>query len=134
LEDFLKWYSPNDIKESVLSERMNLTDNLWKKIWDSAKPVKSTNQKSLFDHIREAELSLHYLEGLDMDQWMRYILISVFVTSYYTLRYTEYYSFKGVSEKLKNIKDLMIKIFESSAVYLFYIKLKIIRVNSRLDQ
>ena len=39
LEDFVRWYSPNDWSEEGLSERMSAPDNRWQQLWDQAKPL-----------------------------------------------------------------------------------------------
>lgn len=45
-------------------------NNLWQKTWDSAKAVPVSEQKSLFDFRRDAEIVLHYMETLDIGNYM----------------------------------------------------------------
>eukprot|EP01027_Heterolobosea_sp_BB2_P001646 GEZU01002465.1.p1 GENE.GEZU01002465.1~~GEZU01002465.1.p1 ORF type:complete len:269 (-),score=93.88 GEZU01002465.1:31-837(-) len=92
LEDFIRWYSPKDFvppspeqlnngdnnnannvetQQQGLSARMQVQkNNLWRQVWESAKPIPAHKQKPLFDHVREAELVLHYIETLPPMQWM----------------------------------------------------------------
>uniref|UniRef100_A0A915L0C5 Rab3 GTPase-activating protein catalytic subunit n=1 Tax=Romanomermis culicivorax TaxID=13658 RepID=A0A915L0C5_ROMCU len=66
-EDFLRWYSPKDVTETVdsdgkisyeLSSRMRVANNHWIESWNitSARPV--YKQKRLFDDTKEAEKDL----------------------------------------------------------------------------
>ncbi|KAK3875371.1 hypothetical protein Pcinc_019752 [Petrolisthes cinctipes] len=91
LEDFVRWYSPRDwIEEGgtevgggggskdsqappnpsshppqgSLSTRMQIPGNMWKEVWNSAKPVPARRQKRLFDDTRGAEEVLHWLGSL----------------------------------------------------------------------
>ncbi|KAK8737776.1 hypothetical protein OTU49_004235 [Cherax quadricarinatus] len=75
LEDFVRWYSPRDwIEEESddpshppqgsLSARMQIPGNMWKEVWNSAKPVPARRQKRLFDDTREAEQVLHWLASM----------------------------------------------------------------------
>ncbi|OHS97344.1 hypothetical protein TRFO_36465 [Tritrichomonas foetus] len=63
-EDFIYWYSPSDFdpKEKKLSTRMSTTDNVWRELWDSAKP--DPYGKVLFDPVAQSELALDFLESL----------------------------------------------------------------------
>ncbi|CAN4101073.1 unnamed protein product [Withania somnifera] len=87
-EDFIRWHSPRDwenddsmekavsqtnmVVESTkdwpprgkLSERMSEHGNSWRKIWDEAPPLSSSEQKPLLDPNQEGEKVLHYLETL----------------------------------------------------------------------
>lgn len=75
LEDFVRWYSPRDWIEEAsddpsqppcgsLSARMQIPGNMWKEVWNSAKPVPARRQKRLFDDTREAEQVLHWLASM----------------------------------------------------------------------
>lgn len=76
-EDFVKWYSPRDWieeedddgnKKGHLSSRMLIPDNMWVRVWASAKPVPAKRQRRLFDDTTEAEKILHYLESRAISQ------------------------------------------------------------------
>ncbi|XP_051566571.1 rab3 GTPase-activating protein catalytic subunit isoform X2 [Myxocyprinus asiaticus] len=74
LEDFVRWYSPRDYIEEVvtdesgqivvqgdLSARMKIPGNMWVEAWETAKATPARRQKRLFDDTKEAEKVLHYL-------------------------------------------------------------------------
>jgi len=77
LADFVRWYSPRDwVQEEVLnddgtlthkaqlSQRMQIPGNVWKEVWNSAKPVPVRRQKRLFNDTKEAEKVLHWLSSM----------------------------------------------------------------------
>eukprot|EP00249_Psilotum_nudum_P023025 c28729_g2_i1 orf=404-2848(-) len=94
LEDFIRWYSPQDcIKDDQdeedkdilgvtpdyrkhenlegslsttgrLLKRMSEPGNAWEQIWRNADAVPASEEKPLFDHTREGEKVIHYLETL----------------------------------------------------------------------
>lgn len=69
-EDFIHWYSPKDFIEAkydqtgqllereCLSERFQQANCLWRRIWQSSKPVPVSKQKRLFNYSMEAERAL----------------------------------------------------------------------------
>ncbi|KAL6048071.1 Rab3 GTPase-activating protein catalytic subunit [Balamuthia mandrillaris] len=54
-----------------LSTRMQMANNLWLQTWQEAKAVPITSQKLLFDHNKEAEKAIHYLETLSPFSFMQ---------------------------------------------------------------
>ncbi|KAL3695573.1 hypothetical protein R1sor_009649 [Riccia sorocarpa] len=88
LEDFVRWYSPNDWTEDpysdvlatsadkenlvntkssprgCLSARMRCKGNLWQELWSSARPVPAVKQSPLFDEELAGESTLDALENL----------------------------------------------------------------------
>jgi hypothetical protein len=68
--DFLSWYSPKDIEGDEISKRMKESNNMWQKNWDRSKAVPVSQQRPLFDHKKEAEIVLRYLEMLDISNYM----------------------------------------------------------------
>lgn len=82
LEDFVRWYSPPDWKQSpilesstgdpkhetesrgYLSARMQSHGNLWKELWASAKPIPAARQAPLFDEDLAVESTLDALQGI----------------------------------------------------------------------
>ncbi|RXG59762.1 Rab3 GTPase-activating protein catalytic subunit [Armadillidium vulgare] len=81
LDDFVRWYSPRDwieeeettedgeqVTKGHLSSRMLIPGNLWKEVWDNAKPVPARRQKRLFDDTREAEKVLQWFYNLPPGQ------------------------------------------------------------------
>lgn len=53
---------------------MQIEDNTWTVVWQSAKPIPARRQKRLFDDTREAEKVLHYLESRTISQVIDHIL------------------------------------------------------------
>eukprot|EP00850_Spirogloea_muscicola_P019718 SM000197S05461 [mRNA] locus=s197:123078:130234:+ [translate_table: standard] len=89
LADFVRWHSPRDwvVREDEghgqseapssaadlaawppagqLSARMEESSNLWREVWDKAEAAPAFKQRPLFDHTREAEKVMHYLETIN---------------------------------------------------------------------
>eukprot|EP00850_Spirogloea_muscicola_P014411 SM000103S09503 [mRNA] locus=s103:340565:347291:- [translate_table: standard] len=89
LADFVRWHSPRDwvVREDEvhgqseapssaadqaawppagqLSARMEESGNLWREVWDKAEAAPAFKQRPLFDHTREAEKVMHYLETIN---------------------------------------------------------------------
>ncbi|KAL2642036.1 hypothetical protein R1flu_009623 [Riccia fluitans] len=87
LEDFVRWYSPNDWREDScsdilsalaeerntvkkkssarghLSARMQCEGNLWQELWSSARPVPAVMQAPLFDEELAGESTIDALEN-----------------------------------------------------------------------
>ncbi|KAJ3268755.1 hypothetical protein HDV01_002328, partial [Terramyces sp. JEL0728] len=63
--DFVKWYSPNDIKNNQLSQRMQ-GNCLWKRLFDSNPPVPCKYQKPIFDIDKQMSIVEEYLEQCDI--------------------------------------------------------------------
>lgn len=89
-EDFIRWYSPKDFIEAEydeqsgqlvagesLSERFQPSDCLWKRIWQSAKPVPVSRQQRLFNYSMEAERALEYLSTIKFEDLMRHLFSSL---------------------------------------------------------
>lgn len=80
LEDFVRWHSPPDWEPAGdverkeddsdsssrghLSMRMQKEGNLWREIWETAKPVPAVKQSPLYDEDLSVEGILHGLEDL----------------------------------------------------------------------
>jgi hypothetical protein len=64
--DFIRWHSPRDYREGSLSARMSSPDNLWQALWDACVPLPLVKQKLVFDHRREAESILGWLEDIPL--------------------------------------------------------------------
>lgn len=74
-EDFVRWYSPNDFVDGMLSERMDASGNLWKELWNDAKAVPFWRQAPLFNKQKEAELALDYLETISPENLFKELSI-----------------------------------------------------------
>lgn len=68
--DFVRWHSPKDFVDGKLSERMGVDNNLWKKIWDTCRPLPMVLQKPLFDSGMEAERALFWLENAPLASFL----------------------------------------------------------------
>eukprot|EP00250_Pteridium_aquilinum_P020712 c24913_g1_i1 orf=752-2845(-) len=82
LEDFVRWYSPPDWRQSPVSEssaehfdqetecrgylsaRMQSHGNLWQELWASAKPIPAARQAPLLDEDLAVESTLDTLEDI----------------------------------------------------------------------
>lgn len=83
--DFLGWYSPNDVlPDGTISTRMD-GDNLWRTIWEQAKPVALKQQKPLFNFEEEAEKVCHELETMEPSKYLLHITKAVFVWAVHCL-------------------------------------------------
>lgn len=61
-----------------LSDRMSQQGNLWGQIWGAVEPVPVSQQKPLFDHTREGEKVIHYLETLKPHQLLAQMICTSF--------------------------------------------------------
>lgn len=105
-EDFIRWHSPRDwIEEDAfqdtletlgpfnshadvgdsswpprgkLSDRMSHPENMWFELWRSVEPLPASKQKLLFDHTREGEKVIHYLETLRPYQLLAQMICTAF--------------------------------------------------------
>lgn len=105
-EDFIRWHSPRDwLEEDVfqdsleslspsspsanlenlswpprgrLSDRMSYPDNMWVQLWRSVEPIPKDKQKPLFDHTREGEKVIHYLETVRPHQLLAQMICTAF--------------------------------------------------------
>ncbi|ERN17415.1 hypothetical protein AMTRI_Chr02g215680 [Amborella trichopoda] len=94
LEDFIRWHSPPDWtegdtnnadknyleedgswKRGQLSTRMQKEGNLWRELWENAKPLPAVKQTPLFDEDLAVESILNYLEDVSPSE----IFIQLFV-------------------------------------------------------
>ncbi|KAI8618291.1 Rab3 GTPase-activating protein catalytic subunit-domain-containing protein [Chytriomyces sp. MP71] len=87
LEDFVRWHSPRDwiVEEGVgkLSARMMDPGNLWMECWGAARRIPAAKQKPLFDHEKEGEKVLFFLEELGRSQELLYHLLpTLFYVAY----------------------------------------------------
>ncbi|RKP33448.1 Rab3 GTPase-activating protein catalytic subunit-domain-containing protein, partial [Dimargaris cristalligena] len=65
-----------------LSLRMAEANNLWQQLWKEAQPVPVSRQTLLFDHNREAERVLQYLEQLSASDVFQFLLPPTFLLTY----------------------------------------------------
>ena len=83
LEDFVRWHSPRDWiaqegeTSGVLSQRMQESGNLWRELWQSAKPVPAMKQKPLFNSPLEGEKVLHMLDNWSLLDFLKQFVASL---------------------------------------------------------
>ncbi|XP_054818015.1 uncharacterized protein LOC129317687 [Prosopis cineraria] len=97
MEDFVRWYSPPDWKErepsaeaqecldssdslsnrGSLSLRMQKEGNLWRELWEAAKPVPAVKQAPLFDEDLAVEGILNAFEDIQPSELFEQLFISL---------------------------------------------------------
>ncbi|KAL4271982.1 hypothetical protein GQ457_13G002130 [Hibiscus cannabinus] len=90
LEDFVRWHSPPDwteadssdeVNSSVtrgqLSIRMQKEGNLWRELWDTAKPIPAIKQTPLFDEDLAVEGILNFLEDIPTSELFQQLFVSL---------------------------------------------------------
>lgn len=101
LEDFVRWHSPPDWMEPTtsdeskesgdgdslssrgrLSMRMQKEGNLWREIWETAKPVPAVKQSPLYDEDLSVEGILHGLEDFPPCDFFEQLYISLLCSGY----------------------------------------------------
>ncbi|KAL4554769.1 hypothetical protein LXL04_037373 [Taraxacum kok-saghyz] len=96
LEDFVRWHSPPDwtetstddqSKESVISDlsssrgqlstRMQKEGNLWRELWEAAKPKPAVRQSPLYDEDLSVEGILHGFENISPSSFLEQLFLSL---------------------------------------------------------
>ncbi|KAG4161638.1 hypothetical protein ERO13_D01G068300v2 [Gossypium hirsutum] len=90
LEDFVRWHSPPDwtdterndevnssVSRGQLSSRMQKEGNLWRELWDTAKPVPAIKQTPLFDEDLAVEGILNFLEDIPTSELFQQLFVSL---------------------------------------------------------
>ncbi|XP_031406043.1 uncharacterized protein LOC116214742 isoform X1 [Punica granatum] len=92
LEDFVRWHSPPDWTEAEecetvsfdslstkgqLSRRMQKEGNLWRELWEAAKPVPAVKQSPLFDEDLAVEGILNFLEDIPPLELFEQLFVSL---------------------------------------------------------
>ncbi|XP_077253908.1 rab3 GTPase-activating protein catalytic subunit isoform X2 [Tasmannia lanceolata] len=97
LEDFVRWHSPPDwtegessdeiegspdggdlsSKRGQLSSRMQKEGNLWRELWETAKPLPVVKQAPLFDEDLAVENILNILEDIPPSELLEQLFVSV---------------------------------------------------------
>ncbi|KAF8391531.1 hypothetical protein HHK36_023836 [Tetracentron sinense] len=94
LEDFVRWHSPPDwepsdetedsfdgedtsTKRGQLSGRMQKEGNLWRELWETAKPLPAVKQTPLFDEDMAVESILNILEEIPPSELFKQMFISL---------------------------------------------------------
>lgn len=108
LEDFVRWHSPPDwmecdtndeINETLdandslsgrgqLSTRMQKEGNLWRELWETAKPVPAVRQTPLFDEDLAVESILDNLEDIAPHELFKQLFISLLGSGFVTAEAT----------------------------------------------
>ncbi|KAL0785171.1 hypothetical protein Bca101_001417 [Brassica carinata] len=90
LEDFVRWHSPPDWTENEtssgddsspprgqLSIRMQKAGNLWRQLWETAKPLPAIKQTPLFDEDLAVEGILNSLEDIPAAELFEQLFVSL---------------------------------------------------------
>ncbi|XP_024012349.1 rab3 GTPase-activating protein catalytic subunit isoform X2 [Eutrema salsugineum] len=90
LEDFVRWHSPPDWTENdtssgddsspprgQLSIRMQKEGNLWRELWETAKPLPAVKQAPLFDEDLAVEGILNSLEDIPAAELFEQLFVSL---------------------------------------------------------
>ncbi|KAM0953812.1 putative Rab3 GTPase-activating protein catalytic subunit [Dioscorea sansibarensis] len=124
-EDFIRWHSPGDWESGEiesgstgnkedpegcnwpprgrLSQRMSEHGNSWRKIWNDSPALPASEQKPLFDPIREGEKVLHYLETLQPHHLLEQMVCTAFKVSADTLNQTSFGNLQLMKTKLNQL-------------------------------
>ncbi|KAJ4980281.1 hypothetical protein NE237_031118 [Protea cynaroides] len=102
LEDFVRWHSPpdwneaepsNEITDSFdegdpsskrgqLSTRMQKEGNLWRELWETAKPLPAVKQAPLFDEDLAVESILNFLEDIPPSELFKQLFLSLLCSGF----------------------------------------------------
>lgn len=102
LEDFIRWHSPPDwtdaessdetqgsfdggdmsLKRGQLSTRMQTEGNLWRELWETAKPLPAVKQTPLFDEDLAVDGILNSLEDISPSDLFEQLFVSVLSSSF----------------------------------------------------
>ncbi|RWR73019.1 Rab3 GTPase-activating protein catalytic subunit [Cinnamomum micranthum f. kanehirae] len=87
LEDFIRWHSPpdwtgadscNDTKDSLDGEDTSFRrGNLWRELWETAKPLPAVRQAPLFDEDLAVESILNVFENISPSDLFRQLFVSI---------------------------------------------------------
>ncbi|XP_013615901.1 PREDICTED: uncharacterized protein LOC106322438 isoform X1 [Brassica oleracea var. oleracea] len=90
LEDFVRWHSPSDWTENdtssgddssplrgQLSTRMQKEGNLWRELWETAKPLPAVKQTPLYDEDLAVEGILNSLEDIPAAELFEQLFVSL---------------------------------------------------------
>lgn len=126
-EDFIRWHSPGDWEiddplksepssgfasvdskndwppRGRLSQRMSEHGNLWRKIWNDAPALPTSEQKPLLDPNREGEKILHYLETIRPHQLLEQMVCTSFMAAADTLNQTSFGGLKQMQTKIDQL-------------------------------
>ncbi|GAV72901.1 Rab3-GTPase_cat domain-containing protein [Cephalotus follicularis] len=133
LEDFVRWHSPPDWTESEphneanksldggdslsirgqLSTRMQKEGNLWRELWETAKPLPAVRQTPLFDEDLVVEGILNFLEDIAPSELFEQLFVSIlglgFVVAEATLSTDD-----NLSKLFSECKDFAVATFQGS--------------------
>ncbi|OMP04374.1 Rab3 GTPase-activating protein catalytic subunit [Corchorus olitorius] len=80
LEDFVRWHSPPDWTETDSSDEANSSatrGNLWRELWETAKPVPAIRQTPLFDEDLAVDGILNFFEDIPTSELFQQLLVSL---------------------------------------------------------
>lgn len=123
-EDFIRWHSPSDWENDEtegrlgddkmelksnwppcgrLSQRMSEQGNSWRRIWNDSPALPASQQKPLFDPVREGEKIIHYLETLRPHQLLEQMISTAFRAAADTLSQSTFGDLKLMKTKVNQL-------------------------------
>ncbi|KAH7662029.1 Rab3 GTPase-activating protein catalytic subunit protein [Dioscorea alata] len=133
LEDFIRWFSPPDWRESDseneeniptgddsssrrgrLSRRMQEKGNLWRELWETATPLPAIRQTPLFDEDLAVENILTSLEDIAPSELFEQLFVSV-LSSGFLIAEATLPTDGNVSKLLKRCKDYVISSYQAGS-------------------
>ncbi|XP_059662466.1 uncharacterized protein LOC132308409 [Cornus florida] len=133
LEDFVRWHSPpdwmetemtNEAEDTVdssdlmstrgqLSSRMQKKGNLWRELWETAKPVPAVKQAPLFDEDLAVEGILNVLEDIPPSELLEQLFLSL-LCSGFVLAEASLPTDSSLSKLFCECKDYVVTICQGS--------------------
>lgn len=131
LEDFVRWHSPPDWTESELcndevkacedgdslstrgqlSSRMQKEGNLWRELWETAKPVPAVKQTPLLDEDLTVESILNALEDISPLELFEQLFVSLFGLGF-ILSEPRFSTNEDLSKLFNECKDYAVAIYQ----------------------
>ncbi|KAJ0983032.1 hypothetical protein J5N97_011287 [Dioscorea zingiberensis] len=133
LEDFIRWFSPPDWRESDsdneenvsagdnstsrrgrLSRRMQEEGNLWRELWETAQPLPAIRQVPLFDEDLAVESILTTLEDITPSELFEQLFVCV-LSSGFLIAEATLPTDGNLSKLFKRCKDYVIATYQSGS-------------------
>jgi len=114
LEDFVRWHSPRDYIEEEdgtghLSDRMSMSDNVWKTTWNNAKPIAVAHQSSLFNETKEAEQIFYMFSYIKISELFKLVMPVALVTCISRLLEESEECYSLIKHDMKNLISHVIR-------------------------
>ncbi|XWS51841.1 hypothetical protein CRYUN_Cryun11dG0017200 [Craigia yunnanensis] len=126
LEDFVRWHSPPDWTETEpsdevkslvtrgqLSSRMQKEGNLWRELWETARPLPAIRQTPLFDEDLAVEGILNFLEDIPTSELFQQLFVSLLGLGF-VLAEDKLYANDNLSKLFYECKDYVVATCQKS--------------------